>query len=243
MDDVNHYSKQYLASSSQSRGFSMSSSDSNQPRNITRLLPTGHGVREAPTSLGAYYQEQTFQYSLPTNNLLYHPSYMRDQLHQTMDTYNLDRMGDITQPIQNVDDSTPHFQTRQSSVMQTLSVDATPDESTSAFALQGLQHNGSSRYPDLYQQQQISQSLIPKSHAYGIAIGAEITEEEGFQRQGLGIEAAYTSYQSALKQIFQNIINRRLEEASQSLLEVSEWLLGHVGDLGGYSFTLSNPAH
>jgi hypothetical protein len=44
-----------------------------------------------------------------------------------------------------------------------------------------------------------------------------------------------------LKQIFQNIINGRLGEASQSLLEVSEWLLGHVGDLGRYSFFVFDP--
>lgn len=46
------------------------------------------------------------------------------------------------------------------------------------------------------------------------------------------MEAAYTAYQTALKEIFQNIINGRLTDASSSLLEVSEWLLGHVGDLG-----------
>ena len=50
------------------------------------------------------------------------------------------------------------------------------------------------------------------------------------------MEAAYTSYQTALKEIFQNILNGRLSEASQSLLNVSEWLLGHVSDLGGFSF-------
>jgi hypothetical protein len=58
-------------------------------------------------------------------------------------------------------------------------------------------------------------------------------EEEVFQPpQGPGMEAAYTTYLTALKEVFQNIINGRLAEASSSLLEVSEWLLGHVGDLG-----------
>jgi hypothetical protein len=64
----------------------------------------------------------------------------------------------------------------------------------------------------------------------------EIIEEEDFQAQGPGMEAAYTTYQTALKEIFQNIINGRLAEASSSLLEVSEWLLGHVGDLGTLPF-------
>lgn len=72
---------------------------------------------------------------------------------------------------------------------------------------------------------------------------SETKEEEDFQGQGPGVEAAYNAYQTALKQIFQNVKNGRLGEASQSLLEVSEWLLGHVGDLGGYSFFLFNPPY
>ena len=71
----------------------------------------------------------------------------------------------------------------------------------------------------------------------------EIMEEEDFQAQGPGMEAAYTAYQTALKQIFQNTINGRLGEASLSLLEVSEWLLGHVGDLGRLSLSSVDPAH
>ena len=66
----------------------------------------------------------------------------------------------------------------------------------------------------------------------------EIMEDEDFQAQGPGMEAAYTAYQTALKEIFQNIINGRLTDASSSLLEVSEWLLGHVGDLGKIAFLL-----
>lgn len=71
----------------------------------------------------------------------------------------------------------------------------------------------------------------------------EIMEEEEFQTQGPGMEAAYTAYQTALKEIFQNIINGRLGEASQSLLDISEWLLGHVGDLGKFSFLLFESIH
>ena len=70
-----------------------------------------------------------------------------------------------------------------------------------------------------------------------------IMDEDDFQAQGPGMEAAYTAYQTALKEIFQNIIHGRLGEASQSLLEVSEWLLGHVGDLGGFSFPITDPSY
>ena len=68
----------------------------------------------------------------------------------------------------------------------------------------------------------------------------EIMEEEDFQQQ---VEAAYNAYQTALKEIFQNIINGRLADASLSLLEVSEWLLGHVVDLGKFAFLLFDLAH
>lgn len=71
----------------------------------------------------------------------------------------------------------------------------------------------------------------------------DMMEEEEFQAQGPGMEAAYTTYQTALKEIFQNILDGRLAEASESLLEVSEWLLGHVGDLGMLSFLHLDPTN
>jgi len=100
----------------------------------------------------------------------------------------------------------------------------------------------SSSSSNVYQQHQQSPAdrtpLLQQGYASNMAMGGipqgppEMMEEEEFQEQGPGMEAAYTTYQTALKEIFQNIINGRLAEASQSLLEVSEWLLGHVGDLG-----------
>jgi hypothetical protein len=79
---------------------------------------------------------------------------------------------------------------------------------------------------------------------------AEVLDEEQFQVQGLGegtgtsqLEHAYTTYQTALKAIFQNIIQGRLAVAAESLLEISEWLLGHVVDLGGVLFLLFDPIH
>lgn len=43
---------------------------------------------------------------------------------------------------------------------------------------------------------------------------------------------AYEQYQSALKEIFTNIRNGVLVAASESLLNVSDWLLSKVSDLG-----------
>jgi hypothetical protein len=47
-----------------------------------------------------------------------------------------------------------------------------------------------------------------------------------------GLDEAYASYQSALREIFQNVRNGGLETASESLLGVSDWLLSHVVELG-----------
>lgn len=63
---------------------------------------------------------------------------------------------------------------------------------------------------------------------------AEFMEEEQVRA---GIDEAYNSYLNALKEIFQNIQNDMLVEASLSLKEVSNWLLSHVTELGEPPFT------
>ncbi|PVH68441.1 hypothetical protein DL98DRAFT_522746 [Cadophora sp. DSE1049] len=118
-----------------------------------------------------------------------------------------------------------------------------PSEQNNTPCPPALQHHASSGSSAVYQQRQQSPAdqnahLLNQEFLTFTGMNAmmenppEIMEEEDFQAQGSGMEAAYTAYQTALKQIFQNIINGRLGEASLSLLEVSEWLLGHVWDLG-----------
>jgi hypothetical protein len=117
-----------------------------------------------------------------------------------------------------------------------------PNEATSTPAPPVLQHHASSSSSTVYQQLQQSPgdraSLLQQAYPPNIAIGGmpqaapDLIEPGNLQAQGRGMEEAYSTYQAALKQIFKNIIDGRLGEASQSLLEVSEWLLGHVQDLG-----------
>jgi hypothetical protein len=66
---------------------------------------------------------------------------------------------------------------------------------------------------------------VPQSASEGIG-------QEGLQTQALEVDAGFATYQATLRGIFQNVVNGRLADAGQSLLEASEWLLGHVGDLG-----------
>jgi hypothetical protein len=181
----------------------------------------------------------------------YQPGYSQDQRQQQSFTaYNPDLMYNVSQqaPQNTVYDSTPQFQTRQPAAMQMLSDVAAPyfpNEPSSAPGPPGLQHHASSG--SSYQQQQPSPGdrapLLQQGYPGAMGLGGmpqpapEIMEEEDFQAHGPGMEAAYTAYQTALKEIFQNIIHGRLADASLSLLEVSEWLLGHVGDLGKLGFS------
>lgn len=60
----------------------------------------------------------------------------------------------------------------------------------------------------------------------------EIMEEQSADYAPGSLQEAYDRYHTALKEIFHNIRNGILMEASQSLLQVSDWLLTNVGDLG-----------
>lgn len=210
------------------------------------------------TAYSGYYQEPPASYpaAISQNTLQYQPGYTQDQRHQqSFASYNPDMMYNVAPqaPPNNVYDSAPQFQTRQPAGMQMLSDVAAPyfpSEPTSAPAPPVLQHHASSGSSNVYQQSPADRApLLQQGYPGGLAMGAmpqsapEIMEEEDYHPQGPGMEAAYTAYQTALKEIFGNIKHGRLAEAGQSLLEVSEWLLGHVGDLGELSFLLFDPAN
>ncbi|PGH04776.1 hypothetical protein AJ79_06998 [Helicocarpus griseus UAMH5409] len=61
----------------------------------------------------------------------------------------------------------------------------------------------------------------------------EALDHPDFPREpSSGFDDAYNRYQQALRQTFENTRSERLVEASQSLLEISEWLLGNANELG-----------
>jgi hypothetical protein len=181
----------------------------------------------------------------------YQPGYPQDQRQQPGFTaYSPELMYNVAQQAtpSNVYDSTQQFQTRQPAGMQMLSDVAGPyftNEPTSAPGPPNLQHQASSGSSNVYQQSPADRTpLLQQGYASNMAMGGipqgppEMMEEEDFQSHVPGLDTAYTSYQTALKEIFQNIIHGRLAEASSSLLEVSEWLLGHVKELGRSPFLL-----
>lgn len=64
------------------------------------------------------------------------------------------------------------------------------------------------------------------------AATADVSLDEQEYPATSGLDEAYASYQTALKEIFQNVTNGILQAASESLLNVSDWLLSHVTELG-----------
>jgi hypothetical protein len=241
----------FNASQGQGRGFASSSTERYRGGPLTTSPSTGRGsgASGGTGAYSGYYQEpsSSFGTSLPTNTLQYSQGYPQEQRQQQgFTTYNADLMYNVAQPSQQstVYDSSQQFPARQPAAMQLLSDVAAPyfpNEPTSAPGPPALQHHASTS-TSVYQQHHQSpgdrSSMMQQGYPSQMTMGGipqpaqDMMEEESFQAQGPGMEAAYTAYQTALKEIFQNIINGRLALAGQSLLEVSEWLLGHVGDLG-----------
>ena len=138
-------------------------------------------------------------------------------------------------------DASQQFSSRQAAGLPMMATDVTApyfsSEPTNAAATSSLQaQTASSSTPQVYQQ--------PGMHGYSAgsmpAIGGMTTQstpatdvrmEEEYPAAA-GLDEAYASYQTALKEIFQNVRNGVLATASESLLGVSDWLLSHVVELG-----------
>jgi hypothetical protein len=138
-------------------------------------------------------------------------------------------------------DASQQFSSRQAAGLPMMTTDVTApyfsSEPANTAATSTLQSQAApSSTAQVYQQ--------PGLHGYSTgsmaAIGGMTTQttpatdvrmEEEYAAPG-GLDEAYASYQSALKEIFQNIRNGVLATASESLLSVSDWLLSHVVELG-----------
>lgn len=72
---------------------------------------------------------------------------------------------------------------------------------------------------------------------------ADVSMEESEYAAPGGLEEKWIEYQTALRGVFQNVRGGALETASQSLLELSNWLLTQVTDLGEFTYILTARAH
>ena len=262
MDDNNRrrrrdeasYSAQGSASNEsrgQGREFPATSSDRFRPvPPITS--PSGARVSGGTATYPGYYQESTssFPAGLPTAPQQFQPSFPQDQRQQQgFSTYNPNLMYSASQQAAQsaVYDSAQQFQARQSTGMQMLP--EVPgaffqNEPSSASSTSGLQHEASSS-TSMYAQQSPAARNLQQGFSSNLTLGgvpqqsgSEAIGQEGLPPPTAEVNAEYALYQTTLRETFQNIINGRLSEASQSLLGATEWLLGHVEDLGENSAAL-----
>jgi hypothetical protein len=251
MDDNNRrrrrdeapYSAQRSASTSneshgQGREFPASSSD--RFRHVpSTTSPSSTRVSGGTTTYPGYYQETTsFPSRLPTTPQQFQSSYLQDQRQQQgFSTYNTNLMYSASlQAAQNaVYNSAQQFQVRQSTSMQMLPEVAGPPSASSAS---GLQHQASSSASMYGQQQSPTSQNLQQRFPDNLTIrgipesGSEAIERHSLPPPSAEVNAGFALYQTTLRETFQNIINGRLSDASQSLLGATEWLLGHIEDLG-----------
>jgi hypothetical protein len=206
------------------------------------------------TGYSGYYQQAQTAFpttAMPQGTMSYHHStadYGQPDSRQTQSfggTYNPAMMYNVQQTggpqSTAVYDASQQFSSRQAAGLPMMATDVTApyfsSEPTNAAAPSTLQaQTASSSTPQVYQQ--------PGLHGYstgsmatigGMATqttpAADVRMEEEYPATA-GLDEAYASYQSALKEIFQNIRSGVLATASETLLGVSDWLLTHVVELG-----------
>ncbi len=142
-------------------------------------------------------------------------------------------------------DASQQFSSRQAAGLPMMGADVTApyfsSEPTNAAATSSLQAQAapSSAAPQVYQQPGLhgySAGGMPATIGGGMPTtqttpATDVRMEEEYPAAA-GLDEAYASYQSALKELFQNVRNGVLAAASDSLLGVSDWLLSHVVELG-----------
>ncbi|KAI9646963.1 hypothetical protein NHQ30_004963 [Ciborinia camelliae] len=237
----------YASDQSQGRGIPNTMSD--RYRSSATASPSmNRGVGTVPPYNTGYYPDSTppFATGIPQNTLQYQPNFPPDQRQQAnFSDYNAGMMyNNVTQqnPQNNGYDNS-QFQARQPAAMQMLPDVPAPYLPNDPSNTPGTQNYASSNSSTPYHHQQSPvdrATLIQPAYSANVGLGgmtqapatSDIMDTGNLQAQGPGgMEEAYLTYQTALKQIFKNIIDLRLAEASSSLLEVSEWLLGHVAEL------------
>lgn len=204
-----------------------------------------------------YYQEPAaaFSTAMPQNTMPYQSEYGQDtrQTPQNFGAYNTPMMYNVPQAgAQNaVYDTSQQFPPRQPAAMQIMPTDVAapyfPSEPTNSATTPGLQGQGSSSGTSaVYQQSPADQRAMLQNYPSGMASMSGMSQTNTPQQEQHAVEEqqqdpytasaemgeAYEQYQSALREIYTNIRNGVLVTASESLLNVSDWLLSKVNELG-----------
>jgi hypothetical protein len=231
----------------QARSFNGNASERFRPAPLTQSPTAGRAGVPGAGAYG-YYNDagSAFPQNMPANSMQYASEYTPEsQRSQHFTTYNPNMMYTVPQQAsQNaVYDNSQQFQPRQPAAMQMLSEVAAPyfpGEPTGAAAPPVLHHQASSSSSNAYQQNPADRASMIQGYPAALpgmggmsqpAVPEAINEYEAAQ----DLEGAHDQYQNRLIEIFANVSNGMLVEASESLLHVSEWLLSHVEQLGKMS--------
>lgn len=200
------------------------------------------------SNYGGYYQDSAAAFSganMAQGGLPYQPSdYNQDaRQQQAFGTYNPTMMYPVSQAAaQNPYDASQQFPGRQPGTMSIMPSEVPqyfPSDggaSTPSSALPAAQSSGAA-----YQQaQQISafSGTLPSAGAglassQTAASGVGVDEADySVPATGAGLEERWADYQARLATVFQDIRSGSLKRASETLLELSNWLLSQVVDLG-----------
>ncbi|EEQ32575.1 hypothetical protein McanCB56680_003592 [Microsporum canis] len=146
----------------------------------------------------------------------------------------------------NPHDQTPssYYQPRQSAAIEVLANQFgvpqyfPPDESTAGAGASAQYLSPQDQPPTFPQLPPVSRPGVATSFAesmpgFNSTSGSEPQErQEATQQRSSDLDEAYNRYQQTLKQAFYDIRAGRLANASDSMLEMSEWLLGNAVELG-----------
>jgi hypothetical protein len=197
-----------------------------------------------------YYQEPGTTFSaaaMPQNTLQYGSEYGQDTRQtQSFAGYNPSIMYNVPQTgtQSTVYDTTQQFPSRQPAGLPMMPTDVTspyfagePSTAPSSSAIQP--QAGSSSAAAVYQQSPADQRSMLQSYSSTMASMSGVAQtspdqvmEDQDYTDSAEMGEAYQQYQSALREIFQNIRSGTLAAASVSLLNVSDWLLTKVTELG-----------
>lgn len=236
----------------------------------SQLLATRSEISAPPTVPGpavqalAYGYTQGQQYAaqpLHGSSLQYTPDFSPPdtQRQQQFPQYASSMMYNVPPQTQQQSpyESVSQYQPRQSAAIEVLTTQFgvpqyfNPSEPTSAAGPAVPQQYASAQFqqPMTYppQQASLARSTNPSSYQSSMADFAQPIASEALEQQELTLDSssyddAYNQYQNALKLTFENTRSGRLIEAGQSLLEISEWLLGHAVELGRPTFARKSPS-
>ncbi|KAH7032935.1 uncharacterized protein B0I36DRAFT_361673 [Microdochium trichocladiopsis] len=198
-----------------------------------------------------YYQEPSaaFATNLPQSALPYQSEYAQDgRQTQGFGTYNPSMMYNVPQSNAQgaVYDASQPFQPRQGAGIPMMGAEVAtsyfPNEAAGPGAgPSGIQAQQSSAgASNIYQQGSGDQRSLMPGYPSGMAsmggmaqgsAGDQSLEEQDYSGSA-EMGEAYEQYQTALKEIFTNVQRENLKAASESLLNVSDWLLTKVIELG-----------